>query len=470
MIFKIYKKAVITFILFLGFIGCSSGGDSPTPTPTLKPTPTPTPNPTSPVVVVDVPTPITGKTYYVDASVASSGNGLSEATAFKTLAEAANATAAGDGVLVKNGTYSNFIETTSGTASGWVVWRNFPGHKPKIVFTSWQGIYIKGSYVEIDGFTVQGNNDNITLADATNQPGGCNATGNVQSIFNGNGILVDSRTSSSNNPQGEFYHHINIKNCVIYDCGGCGIGGIQTDYIKIENCTVFDNSWYSIYGTSGISLLELKDFNTESSANRNVLRNNIVYNNKMLVPWRDGGCKFTDGNGIIIDYSNGTNYTGKTLIENNVVYNNGGRGIHVFNSSNVNIVNNTCYQNCSTADINEGEITIVGPSSTRPAVNCTVYNNIMFARTGERVNTARNTQNYIQNNNIYFNSSLGNFTTSDATVDPKFIDAAGGNFSLATDSRAIDYGSKAGYYPSKDILGVARFKGASVDCGAFEVK
>ncbi|BDU25772.1 right-handed parallel beta-helix repeat-containing protein [Flavobacterium sp. GSB-24] len=422
-------------------------------------------------VNTEVQTPITGKTYYVDASVTASGNGLTEATAFKTLSEAAAVTAPGDGVLVKNGTYSNFEEKTSGTPTAWVVWRNFPGHKPKITYTSWVGIYIKGSYIEIDGFTVQGNNDNITLTDALNQPGGCKVTGAPQSIYNGNGILADSRTSAFNNPLGEFYHHINIKNCIVYDCGGAGVAAINCDYIKIENCTIYDNAWYSIYGTSGISLLELKNFNTDTDANRNIIRNNILYNNKMLVPWRDGGCKFTDGNGIIIDYANVNDYSGKTLIENNVVYNNGGRGIHVYNSSNVNIVNNTCYQNCSTPEISEGEITIIGKSATIKSKNCSVYNNILYARTGEKVNTVANAENYSQRNNIYFNSTLGDdLPTLGSTVNPMFVNAEAGDFKLKENSKAIDFGYIKKYYPAFDILGNARYKGASIDCGAYEIK
>lgn len=432
-----------------------------------------------PTPVVEAPTPITGKTYYVDASIAASGTGLTEATAFKTLAEAALATAPGDGVLVKNGTYSNFEETTSGTAAGWVVWRNFPGHKPKIVFSSWQGIYIKGSYVEIDGLTVQGNNDNVTLDEAKNQPGGCVTTGSPLSKFNGNGIYIDGRTSVSNNPTGAKFHHINVKNCTVYDCGGPGVGVIQADYIRVENCTIFDNSWYSIYGTSGISLYQI--YNSDTNADvKNIIRGNTIYNNKMLVPWKDGGCKFTDGNGIIIDDSKNTQnastlgeYVGKTLIENNVVYNNGGRGIHVFVSDNVTIVNNTTYQNCSTPEINDGEITVIGKSSTVLNKNCSVYNNIVYARTGKdkRVNTTSNTENFFQRNNIYFNSILGSdLPTFGGSVDPFFVSVTAGSedFRVKAESKTIDWGYSKIYIPSFDRAGEVRFKGANVDCGAYE--
>jgi parallel beta-helix repeat protein len=428
--------------------------------------------PTTPVVVT---TPIVGKTYYVDASKAASGDGLSEANAFKTLGEAANATAAGDVVLVKDGTYAAFQETTSGKSNSWIKWRNFPNHKPMISFDGWQGIYIKGSYVEIDGLTVRGNNANVTLAGALKQGKGCeNAAGAYEPIYNGNGIYVDSRTTAANNPTGEKYHHVTIKNCTVYDCGGPGIGTIQADYITIENCKIYNNSWYSIFGTSGISLYQ--HINSDASQDiKNIIRNNIVYGNRMFVPWSSGGCKFTDGNGIIIDdFKNTQNgstfgkYLGKTLIENNVVYNNGGRGIHCFFSDNITIVHNTCYQNGATAEIDEGEITFYGSL----VENCSVYNNILVARTGEKVNTVgSNAAKYLHQNNLYFNSEVGSqLSTIGKSGDPLFVNPATGDFRLKSGSPAIDYGQSTLYVPQKDILGNARIKGKSPDCGAYEIE
>jgi parallel beta-helix repeat protein len=429
---------------------------------------------TTPVVVTPV-TPIVGKTYYVDASKATSGDGLSEANAFKTLGEAANVTAAGDVVLVKDGTYAAFQETTSGKSNGWITWRNFPNHKPLISFNGWQGIYIKGSYVEIDGLTVRGNNANVTLAGALKQGKGCqNTSGDYEAIYNGNGIYVDSRSSASNNPTGEKYHHITIKNCTVYDCGGPGIGTIQADYIIVENCKVYNNSWYSLFGTSGISLYQ----HVNSDANqevKNIIRNNIIYDNKMLVPWVFGNCKFTDGNGIIIDdFKNTQNgstfgkYLGKTLIENNVVYNNGGRGIHCFLSDNITIVHNTCYQNGATTEIDEGEITFYGNF----VENCSIYNNILVARTGEKVNTVgNNAARYLHQNNLYFNSEVGSqLSTIGKSGDPLFVNPATGDFRLKSGSPAIDYGQSTLYLPQKDILGNARTKGKAADCGAFEME
>jgi parallel beta-helix repeat protein len=454
-------KNIFLITLFVAFTSCKKEEATPA-TPTT---------PTTPVVV----TPIIGKTYYVDASKAASGDGLTEANAFKTLSEAANATAAGDLVLVKDGTYSAFQETTSGKANGWITWRNFPNHKPMISFDGWQGIYIKGSYVEIDGFTVRGNNANVTLAGALKQGKGCeNPAGTYEPIYNGNGIYVDSRTTASNNPTGEKYHHVTIKNCTVYECGGPGIGTIQADYITIEGCKIYNNSWYSIFGTSGISLYQ--HYNSDASTDiKNIIRNNIIYGNRMFIPWASGGCKFTDGNGIILDdFKNTQNgstfgkYFGKTLIENNVVYNNGGRGIHCYLSDNITIVHNTCYQNSASPEIDEGEVTFYGAG----VENCTVYNNIMVARTGEKVNTVNvSAINYKHQNNLYFNSETGSqLGTIGKSGDPLFVNPATGDFRLKSGSPAIDYGQSTLYIPQKDILGNARTKGKAADCGAYEIE
>ena len=434
-----------------------------------------TPSAITPVVPPVVTTPIVGKTYYVDALKAASGDGLTEATAFKTLADAANVTAAGDLVLIKDGTYAAFQETSSGKANGWITWRNFPNHKPVISFDGWQGIYIKGSYVEIDGLTVRGNNAKVTLAGALKQGKGCeNSAGAYEPIYNGNGIYVDSRTTAANNPTGEKYHHVNIKNCTVYECGGPGIGTIQADYITVENCEVYNNSWYSLFGTSGISLYQ--HINSDASTDtKNIIRNNVIYGNRMFVPWVFGSCKFTDGNGIIIDdFKNTQNgstngkYLGKTLIENNVVYNNGGRGIHCYLADNITIVNNTCYQNSASAEIDEGEITFYGNLVT----NCSVYNNIMVARTGEKINTVgSNAANYLHQNNLYFNSESGSqLNTLGKSGDPLFVNPATGDFRLKAGSPAVDYGQSTLYIPQKDILGNARTRGKSPDCGAYEME
>ncbi len=176
-------------------------------------------------------------TYFVDAVNGSNTNsGLTATNSFMALCVTAGKTAAGDTVFVMNGTYTNsagnpaLTETHSGTANDWIVWMNYPGHSPVVSFNTWHGIYIKGSYVEVNGFAVRGNNTNVTLELALVHPKSCNTpSGSYGLKFNGNGIYIDGRSPNVR------IHHIAIKNCQVYECGGGGIAIIQPDYITLEN-------------------------------------------------------------------------------------------------------------------------------------------------------------------------------------------------------------------------------------------
>lgn len=411
--------------------------------------------------------------YYVSADTGSDTNdGLSVETAFRTIQTAADLTNPGDVVFIMDGTYTNAFPwqdllyiSRSGEAGNPITYTNFPGHSPKLSFDGWHGIKVEGGvgYIDIIGLEVEGNNANIDLNDALNQPAGCNdPNSDPDGFFNGNGIATDGRFQGKN-------HHITIRNCKVHDCAGVGISAIHTDYVTIEDCEIYNNAWYAIYGTSGISFYQQWNFDDNPGV-RNIVRNNVVYNNRMFVPWI-AFCEITDGNGIIIDdgrntQSGSTNglYTGRTLVENNVVYNNGGRGIHVFESEGVDIRNNTVFNNGESEEISDGEITAIFVDDVH------VTNNIMYARTGERVNRVIGT-NITYDYNLVFNSGdydeLG--TNSLIDDDPLFTDLDNFDFTLAPTSPAIDAGdSDPSSYSSTDILGTLRPVGSAPDIGAYE--
>lgn len=414
-------------------------------------------------------------TYYVDAVNGSNTNsGLSATNSFMALWVAAGKTAAGDTVFVLNGTYTNsagnpvLTETHSGTANDWIVWMNYPGHSPVISFNAWQGLYIKGSYVEVNGFTVRGNNANVTLEQALVQPKSCNTpSGSYDSKFNGNGIYIDGRSPNVR------VHHITIKNCQVYECGGGGIAIIQSDYITLENNTVYDNSWYSLFANSGISLYQ--NWNSDNATGtKNIIRNNKCYGNQQKVPWPSHSCMFTDGNGIIIDDTKNTQngstlgaYPGRTLVENNIVYNNGGSGIHCFQSEHVDIINNTAYQNSQTPEIDNGEIFPQNSNDIR------IFNNIMYASAGEKINSnMSNGTDIFYDYNLHFGDGPISLTGAHSlTADPKFADVATYNFKLQAESSAINIGTRtfSGVNaPLIDFAANPRPYGALYDIGAYE--
>lgn len=358
------------------------------------------------------------KTYYVSGSGNDKKSGLSTSSAFRTIQKAADLTNPGDTVLIMNGVYKNIAKAgsvvnikRSGTANAWIRYKAYPGHSPKIQHNTWNGILISNgaSYIEINGLEVIGNNANITLDYAMSQK-----TNKVNPLTNGNCINIDGRTNGRS-------HHIRIVNNKVHDCGGAGISAIQSDYVTVDNNVVFNNAWYSVYGNSGISMLN--NWNSDNNQGYKMfVTNNKSYNNRMYIPWIAVG-RITDGNGIIIDNSrngerklNLSPYTGRTLVKNNLSYNNGGSGIHAFLSDHVDVVNNTAVLNNQSAEIQDGQIFANNSSDVK------ILNNILYAYPDKPINTNFKTQNVSYDYNIYLNSSkISVKGPHDVVADSEFL-------------------------------------------------
>jgi hypothetical protein len=412
--------------------------------------------------------------YYVsDINGNNSNNGLSEITAFNTIQRAADLTNPGDTVYVMNGTYQSAQPewsvvsiTRSGNASNWITYTNLQGHNPVIFFTG-TGINIsnQASYININGFTIRGNADNLNLTDALNQPGSCNdPTGTINSLYNGNGITMWA------NPNVEQIHHIKITNNTIYDCPAGGIYGSRCDYITIENNTIYDNAWYTLYGSSGIAFYQNSNFDT-STGNKMIIRNNKMMSNYNLVPWIVN-CGIYDGNGIIIDDSKQTQnsstlnpYVGRTLIENNIIYGSGGPAIHVYESEHVDIINNSTYYNQQT-DVNfNGEI---DPNNSNDVL---IRNNIMYAKSDKPINSVINSTNVTIDHNLLFGGNGSYVLGSNSIIsNPNFISPSiniNADYYISSSSPAIDSGSST-LAPTTDFNGNSRPIGNGYDIGAYE--
>jgi parallel beta-helix repeat protein len=280
-------------------------------------------------------------------------------------------------------------------------------------------------------------------------------------LTSGNGILIDGRVNG--HP-----HHINIFNNKVHDCGGAGIVTIQSDYVTVNGNEVFNNAWYSPFGNSGISTWQ----NWRSDSNtgyKMLITNNKVYNNREYIPWVAVG-KITDGNGIIVDDSRNTQngstlggYTGRTLVENNVVFNNGGVGIAAYLSDHVDIVNNTAYLNNQSPEITGGQITAYSVSDAK------IFNNIMHAYPGKYVNTNWNTLNVTFDYNCYLNSTLIQAQGSHDFLasNENFVNSSIADFRLQFTSPAINKGyTWTGL--NSDFAGNPRPSAGKYDIGAYE--
>ena len=323
----------------------------------------------------------------------------------------------GDTVLVKNGTYSNFSVTKSGTSA-----------KPITIKADGTSVNINGSacsscndliniegqaYIIIDGFKINGGRYGIRLVDKYINGSNYNYSHDIQLInntINGayrSGIL----TGKSYNIKIEN----NITKNTIDQHGIYVSNGLTNDgYIKIIGNTSRDN------GTSGIQVngdcYSMSSTNDDGIVNNVLIEDNIVYNNTVK--------------GLsLISMSNST-------VKTNIIYNNGASagGIHLTDepscnkaSSNNIVTHNTIVEpNISAAiRVNDG------------AANNMIYNNIAFSNSTNINIEANAGSGNTNNNNFQRTLSAGN--TSDSDITSNFVSY--GNFELLASSGAIGYAS-----------------------------
>ncbi|MBS7233786.1 T9SS type A sorting domain-containing protein [Flavobacterium psychroterrae] len=389
----------------------------------------------------------------------------------QTIEEAVKRVKPGGTVFLLNGTYrtDNYKPVMdiniAGTSGKYITFKSYPGHSPIVSGgeEAFNATVIDGSYIIIEGLEFIGDNHKLDLAGATKAfEDTRDKIAPAKGKYNTNAISIGKESTA---------HHIIIRNCKVHDFPAGGIGVGSADYITIENNMVYNNSWYTMYATSGISILGPKPIDIETSY-KLFVRGNICYNNKTQVPWlsdnsiKTGIYKLSDGNGIIIDVNNGDQetpvYTGRTLVENNISYNNGGSGIHSFHANHVDIINNTAYHNGNVVGYPE----IFGSD----AADVKIYNNIMYARSGGDCNSDDDTAIY--NYNLYFNGRAFRKGNADLIGNPEFIKLAfdgTADFSLKNNSPAINSGNTtSGQHSVKDILGIERTSAGRSDRGAYE--
>jgi hypothetical protein len=258
-------------------------------------------------------------TLYASAS-GNDGNSGASPTAPITFLGAALKTQPGSVVCILPGTYrmsSTFYPPKGGTPSAWIVYKGYGDGEVNFVWAGGpigQPMFKFGNgksssnpaYLEFRGLKLDGQ-------------------GNALDGF----FCVGS-------------HHLQFIGNTISDTGGAGIASMGCDYLTSDHNIINHNGY--LYGwTSGIS------YNSNQWYDSYAGFHNIISNNVIAGEY-DGSPRHTDGNGIILDLSNGTyEYssanTPAALVINNVVYGNGGRCIEAYTVTNFWIVNNTCYMN-----------------------------------------------------------------------------------------------------------------------------
>jgi len=408
------------------------------------------------------PSPANGRTLHVSPKGGPAGNGSAESP-FATIPQALAIVKPGETILVAAGTYiepRGVSIKTSGRPDAWIRIKAAPGPRPKIVSSGWSGIGMSGGicYVEIQGLELQW----------VPNP-------KVAKQVDGVGLAPAYAC-----------HHLRFINNVIHGFGTGGLCALDCDYLHVEGNIIYNTSKTSPYGGSAISLCRAFNLD-ENPGYHNVVRGNVCYDNELLVSVLEtsggNGRTLTDGNGIIIDVFKRSRanprkphtqdrggalepYRGRTLIENNLIYDNGGRGIHVFRSEKVDIVNNTCYMNQKSADINAGELTAIQSSEV------VFLNNIAYGRKEKRGNTQDGSTRIIWSHNLFYHSDDVMQHDGIIEADPRFVapslKAAHGAFRLQSGSPALGR-ALANASPPADIAGAPRPKGAPADLGCYQI-
>ena len=275
-------------------------------------------------------------TYY--ASPSGSGNGTSESTP-ASVSSAVNSAQPGDTVYFRGGIYSGWSGTIhpvrSGTASAWITFEAYPGELP--IFDT--GGIGSGTYEYIRY---------VGLVSRNGSSGGF-----------GNGWTNGDCNPMSNG-------NLQYINCIADNNGINGIAHYCASGLLIKQSIVAHNGNLDPSWSSGVNL-----FGAQGSSDSNVVEQTISFENI------DISSHHSDGSGFILDQ----NSTGATFI-NNIGFRNGGSCIRLTNSSNAQLINNTCVNDgLDPAALYHDEIFF---SDSKSRTGALLRNNLCIPTSGQR--------------------------------------------------------------------------------------
>ncbi|WP_174531602.1 right-handed parallel beta-helix repeat-containing protein, partial [Micromonospora maritima] len=393
-----------------------------------------------------------GRYLYVSGGGDDRADGRSRRTPLRTLGRAAQLTRPGDTVLVDDGEYAdrtNFAVLSierSGTPQRWITWAALPGARPIVRAGAWQGIRVHAAYVIVQGFTVVGGSAALTAAQRAAARRGDVSDPAVST----NCISVDEQRTADP-PRRP--HHVVVWGNTVTDCPLSGIAAQFADHVTIAHNEAARNGHWSPYGGSGISVHS--SWNSDGgTGTKMVVRGNVVHDNANLVPCLCSGAarRITDGNGIIVESTTNEDfrgsplrqgpYRGRTLVENNIAYRNGGRGINVFDAEHVDVVNNTLYRNATHSAV-DTDLVVTRSRDVR------VTNTVVVSAPGEPAVGVSSSTDVRFSHNLVVGRSTAPADPAGLTASPRFVDADSADFRLAAGSPAVDSGVAAGA-PERD--------------------
>jgi hypothetical protein len=351
-------------------------------------------------------------TYYLSPNGNDSNSGLSASSPWLSPNHPVNCS---DVVIAASGTYSasNFGSSHWGTVTcpagnnvAWLTCVTFDSCK--ITATGSDAMWVDTSFWGVQGWE---NSTNTT------KTGACFHAG---PSISGSGVV----------------HHIIFANDVANGCMGGGFeaydfdSSTSVDYINYVGDIAYNSTQGSAECTSGFNIYQPIASDTNSGTHM-YIAGNFSYSN--LDPDPCDGTAPTDGEGLILDtfdfsHGGGTPYAQQTLVENNILVNNGGRGIEIVNNSAAPIIitQNTTWGNLTDPNQNDtgcGEISLQTASDTQ------VYGNLASTKSATGCGM----------NPIYALSLQGGDSTD--SVNSNFAFGYNGNNTYAANSGTFAYGA-----------------------------
>jgi len=433
--------------------------------------------------------------YYVSVNGSDAHDGRTEQTAFATPQKAIEAAQPGDVILVMNGIYARAAATPEktpvakfvrpGTPAGWITLKNYPGHQPVLSSHGQPAIEItqtrkgspeelqKLSYLELRGLRVRGNGDTARERYPAE-------LGKFTPNTDSQGIVINGRTTPFNRPRtpGEIVHHLRLADNVVEFCTADGIYIEYCDWLFVENNRIDNNCWTTTgYAPSGFALMGYANFDAQDNVYKILLSGNRASGNRLTQMNHLWGAvpktKFYNGNGFLLDANadKPVTYVGRTLLQNNLAYNNGAGGIQLWGSHRLDIVNNTVAYN--------GTVIPWGQIGFEYCRDVRFINNIVVAPAGLPLDTwflgraDERTAGIVRVNNLYWGGAHPNVPgIADVVADPLFInpgtDAATADFRLKPASPARQPGRWEAFTPITDIDGKLRPTRGAPALGAYQ--
>ena len=410
-----------------------------------------------------------GAVYYVSINGSDSNPGT-QTQPWRTIRRAADTLMSGDIVYIKAGTYPELVEPrNSGCAGNYITYAAYPGDAVTIdgagvEVPEWAGLFnvVGRTYIRISGLRII----------------------NARSNPHNPGILAD--TSS----------HIIIDNNFVDSTNDSGIGVWSSNDVTVDHnevtraCLSTFNECISVGGTDGFVVKNNLVHNCikEGICSKDGSRNGKVFGNEVYGTSRvgfyvDAWDKHTYNIDVFNNLAHDIPQGGfalaseqgglleNVMVYNNVAYGNGWTGLALSTCciathpvSNIQIVNNTFYNNGFSPW--GGGINYENPQ----AQGVTIRNNIASQNLTFQIAVNRDVPQgyYVVDHNLIdgFRGDPDEIR-GDSYVegDPKFTDAARGDFHLLQSSPAIGMASSQGA-PPVDMEGYPR--GIPPDIGAYE--